>query len=135
MILIVCLDDQNGMMFNKRRQSQDVEVRKDIAASVGDGVLYMSEYSVKQFSDMPQINISAGENFAESAAEGEFCFWEGERASIPEEKIEKIIVYKWNRLYPQDIRFDIALENWKLESSAEFAGNSHEKITKEVYIK
>ena len=30
MILIVCVDDHNGMMFNHRRQSQDRILRGDI---------------------------------------------------------------------------------------------------------
>ena len=30
MILIVCVDDHNGMMFNHRRQSQDRVLRADI---------------------------------------------------------------------------------------------------------
>ena len=30
MNIIVCLDDKNGMMFNKRRQSQDKLLRSDI---------------------------------------------------------------------------------------------------------
>ena len=30
MNIIVCLEDKNGMMFNKRRLSQDVAIREDI---------------------------------------------------------------------------------------------------------
>ena len=30
MVLIVCVDDHNGMMFNHRRQSQDRILRADI---------------------------------------------------------------------------------------------------------
>ena len=30
MVLIVCVDDHNGMMFNHRRQSQDRILRGDI---------------------------------------------------------------------------------------------------------
>ena len=35
MIVIACLDDNGGMMFNHRRQSQDRVLRAHIAALVG----------------------------------------------------------------------------------------------------
>ena len=35
MILIVCVDDHNGMMFNHRRQSQDRILRGDILELTG----------------------------------------------------------------------------------------------------
>ena len=52
-----------------------------------------------------------------------------------EAKIEKIIVFWWNRHYPSDRKFDLDLSKWNKVSKEEFAGYSHEKITKEVYEK
>ena len=52
-----------------------------------------------------------------------------------EAKIEKIIVFWWNRHYPSDRKFDLDLSKWNKVSEEEFAGYSHEKITKEVYEK
>ena len=51
------------------------------------------------------------------------------------ERIKKIILFKWNRIYPADMYFDIPLvENeWKLTYVDEFEGNSHEKITMEEW--
>ena len=45
------------------------------------------------------------------------------------ERIKEIILFKWNRIYPADMYFDIPLvENeWKLTYVDEFEGNSHEK--------
>lgn len=37
MIVIACLDDNGGMMFNHRRQSQDSVLRAHIAELVGEG--------------------------------------------------------------------------------------------------
>ena len=51
------------------------------------------------------------------------------------DKITEIIVYRWNRDYPADLFLDIDLKDWELAETAEFAGNSHEKITREVYRK
>ena len=134
MNLIVCIDDKNGMMFNKRRQSKDSAVRADMMAEAGGKTLWMNSYSAKQFEE-PAADICVDEAFLEKAGEGEFCFLEGTGAGIAEAAAEKLIIYKWNRLYPSDVKFDIDLDGWTLESTAEFAGSSHEKITKEVYIK
>ena len=45
MILIVCVDDHNGMMFNHRRQSQDRILRADILELTGGKKLWMNAYS------------------------------------------------------------------------------------------
>ena len=49
MILIVCVDDHNGMMFNHRRQSQDRILRGDILELAEGKILWMDAYSKKQF--------------------------------------------------------------------------------------
>lgn len=49
MILIVCVDDNKGMMFNHRRQSQDRVLRRHILDRVGDAKLWMNGYSAKMF--------------------------------------------------------------------------------------
>ena len=54
----------------------------------------------------------------------------------PYEKwVEKIIVFRWNTIYPLERAFDINLEKWQLKENLDFAGKSHEKITMEVYVK
>ena len=49
MKIIVCVDNQNGMMFNHRRQSQDRVLRKRIMELTGGKKLWMNAYSQKQF--------------------------------------------------------------------------------------
>ena len=49
------------------------------------------------------------------------------------EKIEKVILFHWNRDYPADTYFTLDISGWTLEESEEIAGYSHEKITKEIY--
>ena len=49
MVLIVCLDLNNGMYFNNRRQSRDREVIKDIAFITKNNNLIMTEYSHKLY--------------------------------------------------------------------------------------
>lgn len=135
MIIIICLDDRGGMLFNKRRQSQDVLLRQQILTETAGGRLWMNSYSAKQFAEESAANIVVDETFLDKARPGDFCFIENVAPSAYEDKIEKIILYRWNRTYPGDLYFDIPLEEhgWKLIETDDFAGRSHEKITKEVY--
>ncbi|MFR1722417.1 hypothetical protein [Emergencia timonensis] len=135
MIIMICLDDRGGMLFNKRRQSQDVLLRQQILTETAGQRLWMNSYSAKQFAEESAANIVVDETFMDKARPGDFCFIENVAPSAYEDKIEKIILYRWNRTYPGDLYFDIPLEEhgWKLIETDDFAGHSHEKITKEVY--
>lgn len=137
MIIIACVDDNMGMMFNSRRQSRDRILRKRILEMTEGKKLWMSEYSSALFSDCVGANIVAADSFLENAAEGEYCFLEDKSALKYSDSIEKIVLFKWNRKYPADFYFDIPLEEqgWKISAASDFSGSSHEKITEEVYIK
>ncbi len=128
MKLIVCLDDNNGMMFNKRRQSRDKILIENVLELCKDEKLYTSEYSAKLF---PENSVEVIEN----PAEIEYGYFFAENFFVNEEDIEEIIVYKWNRLYPADTYFNIDLENWNLTETVDFEGSSHEKITRERYVR
>ena len=79
MILIVCVDDHNGMMFNHRRQSQDRILRGDILELTEGKILWMDAYSKKQFVEEGMTQIRVEEDFLQKAGEGEFCFRSEER--------------------------------------------------------
>lgn len=128
MKLIVCLDDNNGMMFNKRRQSRDKVLVENVLELCNDKKLYTNEYSVKLF---PENSVEVIEDF--SKIEDGYCF--AENFTVNEEYVEEIIVYKWNRLYPADTYFNIEPEKWNLVETVEIEGSSHEKITRERYVR
>lgn len=134
MIIIVCIDDKNGMTFNGRRQSQDRVLRGRIVSMAGAHRLWMNAYSAKQFADMDSDNIVTDEGFLELAGAGEYCFVENQDTSPYIHRIEGIILYRWNRTYPADFWFSMDMARWRLEQSRDFAGASHEKITEEVYV-
>ena len=137
MILIACIDDKLGMLFNRRRQSQDRVLRKRILQLTNGKTLWMNEYSRKQFGDaeLPQIMVS--ETFLQEAGKEDYCFLETLDPAPYEANLEQIILYRWNRIYPADLRFSIPLHDhgWKLVQTTDFSGSSHEKITEEVYTK
>lgn len=129
MNIIVCLDDMGGLAFNRRRQSKDRIVREKILELACGERLYMNSYSFSQFEERPK-NIIVCEDFLERAEEKDFCFVENE--SISTEHINTLYVFRWNRVYPADIKLNFDLN---LIKTTNFKGFSHEKITLEVYEK
>lgn len=132
MIVIVCIDDRGGMLFNHRRQSQDRLLRADLLREAAGAPVWLNAYSARQFQDLPP-NLQVAEDFLDQAGAGELCFVEDRDLAPWAEKVEGLVLYRWNRTYPADLYFTLSLEGWKLERREEFAGSSHEKITKEVY--
>lgn len=130
MEIIICLDDNNGMLFNNRRQSRDSKVLLDIKNSL-NGSLTIFPFSEKLVSsaEIP-YEIMSG-----SASENTVLFVEdrGIKEFLP--VTNKITVYRWNRVYPADMSLDIVLsaEGFRITQTVDFEGTSHEKITKEVY--
>lgn len=130
MEIIICLDDNNGMLFNNRRQSRDSKVLWDIKNSL-NGSLTIFPFSEKLVSsaEIP-YEIMSG-----SASENTVLFVEdrGIKEFLP--VTNKITVYRWNRVYPADMSLDIVLsaEGFQITQTVDFEGTSHEKITKEVY--
>ncbi len=134
MIAALCVDDASGMLFNRRRQSQDKVLRDDLLEEAGGRVLWMNAYSAGQFAPLPP-NVRTAEDFLERAGPGEVCFVEDRDLSPLEERIEGLILYRWNRRYPADFCFTLPLEGWTLVRRTEFPGFSHKLITKEVYTR
>lgn len=133
MIAIVCLDEQRGMLFNKRRQSRDRRVTERILEITEGKKLWMEPFSVKLFEEMLPENAVADEDFLLKAEKGEYCFVENRPLKALEGNIEKLIVFWWNRRYPTDFYLDLELNEWILAAKSEFAGYSHEKITEMIY--
>lgn len=129
MTIYVCLDDRDGMLFNKRRQSRDARVLEDIRASLPD-VLTVDPFSEKLIREAQIPYVLAGDALPEDA----HFFLECRKASelVPDAK--KVVIYRWNRHYPADFRFDGDLSGFTKESTEEFPGKSHDTITKEVYV-
>lgn len=127
MILIVCLDDRGGMLFNHRRQSRDRVLAERIRELTAGSALWMNAYSAKLFSQ----GVNVDEDFQAKAADGEYCFVENVEPEVG--NAEGIIIYKWNRDYPADMYFEADMSGMELVSTHEFKGSSHDRITEEIY--
>ncbi len=137
MIAIVCLDDKNGMSFNHRRQSRDVCLRTWVMEMTRGSRLWMSDYSAGQFSEKEREGIWVSNSFLEKAGEGDYVFVEDDALAPYERKVEKLVVFRWNRVYPGDRYFDLDLTGgqWHKAETRDFPGKSHKRITMEVYTR
>ena len=131
MNIIICLDDKNGLLFNRRRQSRDSVLCERVVALSSESTLWMNEYSASLFS--PET-VKVDSDFLEKAEKGDYCFIENVDFTPYLDKVERIIIYRWNRAYPSDTVFDDSvLTSRMLIKSTDFAGFSHERITEEIY--
>lgn len=127
MIIAVCVENRMGLMFQNRRLSKDALLREKLLELSG-GSLRMSVYSGKQFSGP----VYAGTDYLTGAGDGQWCFVENDDYLSCQDRIEKIVLFKWNRDYPADLYFTFPGE-WRMIHTEDFPGNSHDKITMEVY--
>ena len=134
MVLIVCVDDNNGLMFNKRRLSSDRAVLLDILELLGADSIAMTHYSASLFQGF-ESKIVTSEDFLDLKCN--FVFAEcGDFLKIAHD-VDMLILYKWNRKYPSDQKFplDVFTSAMTLKSTNDFVGNSHPCVTREVYVR
>ena len=133
MKIIVCLDHKNGMAFCKKRQSFDKVVCERILQLCGGKRLYMNGYSKKLFDGIVG-DVIVDEDFLDRAGKEDYCFAENVDVTHYIAEADEIILMRWNRVYPADLRFPAQqLSGWKKVDTTQFPGNSHECITQEVY--
>ena len=135
MVVIICLDNDGGMRFNGRRQSRDRLLIKDITDAC-KGELFAADYSAELFGEDGCQPILA-ENPQTVMDKNGYYFAETLAPDFPYNEVKGYIIYRWNRKYPADetFDFDLAQNGYRLCSVSEFAGSSHDKITKEVWTK
>ena len=118
--VIICLDKRDGLSFGGRRLSRDAKVFEDIQKDFGAVAL------------SNDISLDFLPNLKESSAV--FC-----EVEIPDgylEGCDKVIIYRFDRAYPFDASMPEGFyDNFDLVEKTEFAGNSHDKIFKEIWEK
>ena len=128
MKIILCLDDNNGMLFNNRRQSRDSVVIEDVLNNLNGEKLNIFPFSSSLFSSLGD-KINQVESIGRSGA----YFVENVDVTPIIREIDELIVYRWNRVYPADFSCEIDFSAFIIKCQTEFVGSSHDKITKVVY--
>ena len=136
MTVIVCVDNSQGMLFNKRRQSKDKLLLEDIKRILGEKKIIISPFSEKLFKEY-SFSYKVEEFPLLNRDREDIVFVENLRLKEHIEDIDTLILYRWNRDYPADFYLDIDIKNdgFKIKSRREFMGNSHDKITREDYTR
>lgn len=129
----VCLDDEGGMTFFGRRQSRDRVLIDELCNST-DGQIYINEFSRILFKDHTD-RVTVSDNPLDNCPDGGLAFIENLPLLPHIDRISRLIVYKWNRLYPYDVRIDLNLGDFGVLSHGDFVGSSHEKITKLTLVR
>jgi len=135
MIIITCVDNNMGILFNNRRLSKDKAVTKYIIDLVSNYKIWINNFSKELFEEYKLDNLIIDDDFINKVGKNDYCFIENISPSEIIDKADKIIIFNWNRKYPADLYFNINLDNWILEEETDFIGNSHEKITQKIYIR
>ena len=130
MTYICCVDDYASLSFNKRRNSSDRFVIEDIINTVGEAPLRVDTYTAKLFRDKQVPSLIVDDDCLENARDGEFVFVERQNPSVYLKAGDQLILYHWNRHYPSDNRLNLTGWDTLEITTGEFAGYSHEKITK-----
>ena len=133
MTLIFCVDDNFGLMFNKRRQSRDSAVLDDIKNCFAGEKILISEYSEKLFNEA-SVDYVVCESFENQDG---ICFIEDKYSPDLLSLANEVILYHWGKVYPADTKFDIELlgADFTLAEQSVFKGTSHNEIKKEVYTR
>ena len=125
MTLIVSVGKNGELLFNRRRCSSDRAVTADIGSMFDSAALCVSAYSAPLFEG---AHIIAS---LEEVGDG-IVFLEDFPLLPALAQAQKIIVYRFDRTYPADVRVQIP-QDFSLTEKLKFAGFSHDKITREVY--
>lgn len=131
MTLILCLDPKGGMTFNGRRQTLDYEVVADISV-LGNKKLYISPFSESYFMGRGAKVVDEPLKDAPSDAT---VFIEDTDPLPYLDKVEKIIIFRWGEVYPQDCRlsFDPCEKGFKKLGEMKYSTKVHQNIKKEIY--
>ena len=89
MILIACVDDNLGMLFNNRRQSMDRVLRARLLKLCGTHKLWMNAYSRGQFDETAE-GITVDEDFMAKAGSDDYCLPKTSALSLMKKKCRKL---------------------------------------------
>lgn len=87
MILIACVDVNNGMLFNNRRQSRDKVIMEHIIELVSNKRLWINSFSKDIFENYKLDNLIIDDDFSSKIEQKDFCFVE----NISIKELDKIL--------------------------------------------
>ncbi|MSS19275.1 hypothetical protein [Pseudoramibacter porci] len=140
MILVMFLDPKNGMAFNHRRQTRDSAVIDRLRQLFPGKCFWGTLKTEALFDGQEGVTFRADTDFLKKAGKGEIAvaeFASSEALLDVDASIERLIIYRWDKVYPADLicTYPLAPKGWNLTAQQVFAGTSHDTITEEVYTR
>lgn len=133
MTLIVCVDSNGTILFNKRRVSRDAAVISDIISnhSADGSPLMVLPYSKSLFNEYPVEVIDSLDEIKEYT--DRVLFAESSGLSRLNGFVTTVVLYVWDKVYPKGESFDLDLSDYSLISEIVITGKSHKEIVRRVY--
>lgn len=132
MTVIICVDNNGGILFNGKRQSKDRIFRKYLLNIVEkkNSRIAMSPYTYSQFKEDERKELTDVKE--EFSFDEDYIFLE-RAISILWEKVNNLILCCWNRDYPADEYFNLPIGvECILQKTEEIVSDSH-TLTIETY--
>lgn len=133
MHVIICLDDDGGFAFNHRRQSSDRILMAYLKKHYGPS-LYVSLKGAALFDSEEGLKVCP--DFPDQVPAGCWCYIDAEDPLPEADRVDHILVCRWNRRYPSDRKLDRTWLDERMPVSEQtLRGSSHEEITLRLYKK
>jgi len=130
--LILCVDATGGLAFAGKRQSSDLVMLQKMQQLVGNAPLAVSPYT-RQLLEARGIvipNLTVAENPQQTVSANGFCFAELQPVSCTP---DALVLFHWNRDYPETVRLHLVPEEWRLISRAPLPSETHPEMFWEVW--
>ena len=145
MKIVFVLDQKNGMMFNRRRQSFDQAIIKKIVEDVNEveGRLWVSDYSKELFASYDVNTMPLEEFDLSKVSDNDVVYVENigvdlEAMIANKEMSVELDFYRWDKVYPSDKKMIFTkemLDAFFVKDSYEMSGETHDVISVEVWNK
>ncbi len=134
MTVAVATDMRGGMLFLGRRVSRDRALIADLAR-LQEGRLLCHPFSERYLVSMGLSPVVC-EDPLDSAREDDTCFIEGLPLLPHIARIARLIVYRFDKVYPFDVSLDINphAPPFHLSEAQELPGYAHKTLIREVYL-
>ena len=131
MKIAVCVAENGGITFNGRRVSRDKKILEDMISLFG-----RVEVGESAFGMFERAGLAEGASVCAEENPDGALFIEKDPAEYYG-RAGTAVIYRFNVNYPADVYMTSspADNGFTLVSVTEFAGETHEKITREVYSK
>lgn len=134
MVIVACIDKSGNIALNTNGQLNHIIFLVRLKVVSNEALLYMNSNSNLQFGFYPMIMVD--DDFLDIAEEDSYCFVEDTDITPYINRIDKIILYKWNKNFSSKFKFDTSiLDNFSIVSNKCFYGETFLKISEEIYEK